>query len=161
MLGDISLSSCCCSYVWVIRQPLHGPGLLARPCRPETHRDSSLVLCKVCHVSSVDWSAQQLVERTSHTCAGAPVRERQWAQLCSATRKKSWHAFHSGLVLSPIQGSLQVLNWMKHFIWCVVTAVTAHLWSRKYTHHMVTVRKHMLYGKLAMCFFFPLSFWKP
>lgn len=65
----------CCSYVWLLRQPLQGPGLLARPHHnPPTPSPPHLlppqppskacwvrctILCRVCHVNSVDWSAQQ------------------------------------------------------------------------------------------------------
>lgn len=67
-----------CSYVWLIRQPLQGPGLLARPHHnpplpshcTSSHLNTSPApqqsvlasmyhLRTVCHVNSVDWSAQQ------------------------------------------------------------------------------------------------------
>lgn len=89
MLDDISLSSrCCCSYVWVIRQPLQGPGLLARPYRPKAGCGRGVILYKVCHVNSVDWSTQQLVERTSHTCS-SPVRGQRCLYLSAVQPERS------------------------------------------------------------------------
>lgn len=43
--------------------------------RPKACWRRSTILYKVCHVNSVDWSTQQLVERTSHTYSSL-VRER-------------------------------------------------------------------------------------